>query len=241
MFTLDQVVPWGRSFDEYRRMFALTEAELGLRIIGCGDGPASFNAEATRRGAKVISCDPIYRWETAEIRERIAATYDQILDQTRRNAEEFVWDSIQSVEELGQVRMAAMQDFLADYGPGKRQRRYVDAELPTLPFSDRSFDLALCSHFLFLYTSQLGEAFHRSAIQEMGRLAGEVRVFPLLTLGGRRSPYIDTIVDDLQNSGHDVSIEDVPYEFQRGGNQMLRIRALRSSNSIVRDGSLTRW
>ena len=24
MFALDEVVPWGRSFDEYRRMFALT-------------------------------------------------------------------------------------------------------------------------------------------------------------------------------------------------------------------------
>ena len=226
MFTLDQVVPWGRSFDEYRRMFAITEAELGLRIVGCGDGPASFNAEATRRGARVISCDPIYRWETAEIRDRIAATYDQVLDQTRRNAEEFVWDSIQSVEELGRVRMAAMQDFLADYGPGKLQSRYVDAELPTLPFSDGLFDLALCSYFLFLYTSQLGETFHRLAIQEMARVAGEVRVFALLTLGGLRSPYIDTIVDDLHNSGYDVSIEDVPYEFQRGGNQMMRIRVV---------------
>jgi hypothetical protein len=226
MFTLDQVVPWGRSFDEYRRMFALTEAELGLRIVGCGDGPASFNAEATRRGARVVSCDPIYRWEMAEIRERIAATYDQILDQTRRNAEGFIWDSIRSVEELGQVRMAAMQDFLADYGPGKLHSRYVDAELPTLPFSDGSFDLALCSHFLFLYTSQLDETFHRSAIQEMARVAGEVRVFPLLTLNGRRSPYIDTIVGDLHNSGCAVSIEDVAYEFQRGGNQMMRIRVL---------------
>jgi len=29
MFTLEQVVPWGRSFDEYCRMFALS-----------GDGPA---------------------------------------------------------------------------------------------------------------------------------------------------------------------------------------------------------
>jgi hypothetical protein len=32
MFTLDQVVPWGRSFDEYRRMFDLTDDELGLRL-----------------------------------------------------------------------------------------------------------------------------------------------------------------------------------------------------------------
>ena len=224
MFTLDQVVPWGRSFDEYRRMFALTDSELRLKIVGCGDGPASFNAEATRHGTKVISCDPIYRWEMAQIRDRIATTYDEILDQTRRNADEFVWDSIRSVEELGQLRMAAMHAFLGDYGLGKVKGRYVAAELPTLPFFDASFDLALCSHFLFLYTDQLGEAFHRSAIQEMCRVAAEVRIFPLLALGGHRSQYVDQTVDDLRNSASDVSIENVPYEFQRGGNQMLRIR-----------------
>jgi len=160
MFTLDQVVPWGRSFDEYLRMFALTEPDLGSRILGCGDGPASFNAEATRLGARVISCDPIYRWTTAEIQERIAATHDAVLDQTRRNVEDFVWGAtIRSVEELGRVRMAAMQIFLDDYEAGRVAGRYVDAELPTLPFADGAFDLALCSHFLFLYTTQLGEAF----------------------------------------------------------------------------------
>lgn len=60
MFTLEHVLPWGRSFDEYRRMFALSDRDLTLRGLGCGDGPASFNAEATRRRAAVISCDPIY-------------------------------------------------------------------------------------------------------------------------------------------------------------------------------------
>jgi hypothetical protein len=53
MFSLDQVVPWGRSFDEYVRTFALGEAELGLTILGCADGPANFNAEAARRRIKV--------------------------------------------------------------------------------------------------------------------------------------------------------------------------------------------
>ena len=224
MFTLEQVVPWGRSFDEYCGMFALSDGDLALRILGCGDGPASFNAEATRRGAAVISCDPIYRWEAFHIRERIAATYDQIIDQTRRNVDEFVWSSIRSVEELGQVRMAAMEDFLNDYSQGKTQGRYVPAELPTLPFSDFSFDLALCSHLLFLYSIQLSEGFHRTAIQELCRIAQEVRIFPLLALGGQRSPYIDGSVAELREAGHDVSIENVPYEFQRGGNQMIRIR-----------------
>ncbi len=76
MFTLNQVVPWGRSFDEYRRMFALTDDDLKLKIVGCGDGPASFNAEATRLGSAVVSCDPIYRYNVEQLRERIASTYD---------------------------------------------------------------------------------------------------------------------------------------------------------------------
>ena len=67
MFTLEHVVPWGRSFDEYRRMFTLADADLDLTIIGCGDGPASFNAEATLRGGRITSCDPIYRFEKSRI------------------------------------------------------------------------------------------------------------------------------------------------------------------------------
>jgi hypothetical protein len=224
MFTLDQVVPWGRSFDEYRQMFALTDAELGLRIIGCGDGPASFNAEATRRGATVVSCDPIYQYDVEQIRSRIESTGTQILNQTRQNAGEFVWTTIRSVEELGAVRMAAMSDFLDDCPAGKAQGRYIDAALPNLPFPDASFDLALCSHFLFLYTTQLGEAFHQEAIREMCRVAREVRIFPLLALGATKSPLVDRMADAFESQQMSVSIETVPYEFQRGGNQMMRIR-----------------
>ncbi len=170
---------------------------------------------------------PDYRWEAAQIRERIDATYEQILDQARRNLDEFVWDSIRSVEELGEVRMAAMDDFLGDYGRGKSEGRYVEAELPTLPFGDMSFDLALCSHFLFLYSTQLDEAFHHGALRELCRVAHEVRVFPLLALGGHRSPYVESSVAALRVEGHEVSIEKVPYEFQRGGNQMMRIEVRR--------------
>ena len=224
MFTLDQVVPWGRSFDEYRRMFALSDADLALNILGCSDGPAGFNAEATRRGDRVISCDPIYQFTTVELRGRIAATYDQILDQTRRNPDEFIWTTIKSVEELGHVRMEAMRVFLDDYDAGKAEGRYVEAALPALPFADRSFDMALCSHFLFLYTEQLGEDFHRSAIAELCRVARDVRIFPLLALGGKPSPYVGLVADQARAAGHDVVIERVPYEFQRGGNEMMRVR-----------------
>ena len=227
MFTLDQVVPWGRSFDEYQRMFALTDDDLQLKIVGCGDGPASFNAEATRLGSTVISCDPIYRYGVEELRQRIASTYDQILEQTRRNEREFVWSTIHSVDELGRVRMAAMNAFLRDYPAGLTQGRYIVAELPDLPFGDTSFDLALCSHLLFLYTTQLGEPLHRSAIREMCRVARDVRIFPLIELGGAPSPLVERMVEACDGQGYDVSIEVVPYEFRRGGNQMMRIRRAR--------------
>lgn len=226
MFTLDNVVPWGRSFDEYQHMFALTEDDLDRRILGCSDGPASFNAEATRRDHRVVSCDPLYRFERSQIQERIASSYQQILAQTRLNLHEFVWGhGIRDAEELGQVRMAAMQLFLDDFESGLHEGRYVDAQLPTLPFEDGAFDLALCSHFLFLYSIQLGEAFHRAALRELCRVAPDVRVFPLLAMGAERSPFVDRCVDDLREAGHLVTIERVPYEFQRGGNEMMRVRS----------------
>jgi len=210
-------------------MFALSDADLQLRILGCADGPASFNAESTRRGAAVISIDPLYRLDTGTIRDRIAATYDQMLEQAQRNRQQFVWDTIQSVEELGRMRMQTMQVFLDDYDLGKRQGRYVDAELPSIALPDKSFDLALCSHFLFLYTEQLPLAFHQSAILELCRVAREVRIFPLLTMDGRSSPYVERIVDDL-NGSREISLETVPYEFQRGGNQMMRVRPLQAES-----------
>jgi hypothetical protein len=223
MFTLDQVVPWGRSFDEYCRMFGLTDSDLHLALAGCGDGPASFNAEATRRGGRVISCDPIYRCSVGEIQQRIADTFDEIIEQTERNVDQFVWTSMQSVEGLARARMAAMTEFLTDFAEGKAAGRYVDAELPTLPFADRAFDLALSSHLLFLYTSQLGGPFHLAAVREMCRVASEVRIFPLVALDGRPSELVADVADDLTRAGFAVSIEPVAYEFQRGATEMMRI------------------
>jgi len=204
-------------------MFALRETDLAGRILGCGDGPASFNAEAARRGVKVVSCDPLFAWKGPRILDRIRATYDQILRQTRQNRQQFVWDRIPSVEELGRIRMAAMKLFLEDFDIGAQKGRYVAAELPALPFRDKSFEMALCSHLLFLYTDQLTEAFHTAAILEMHRVASEVRVFPLLALDGRPSAHVPAVISRLRDAGREVTIETVPYEFQRGGNQMLRI------------------
>jgi hypothetical protein len=222
-FTLSEVVPWGRTFEEYRVMFALSEADLTTRILGCGDGPASFNAVATGKGAHVVSADPLYQFSDVEIRTRIAQTAVIVAEQTRRNVDEFVWSHFRSVDELIVARMSAMETFLNDYSEGKASGRYIDAALPALPFLDQEFDLALCSHFLFLYSEQRDVAFHVESILELSRVASEVRVFPLLEFGARPSRHLHGVIDALRSAGFAVSRVRVSYEFQKGGNEMLQI------------------
>lgn len=221
-FKLDNVVPWGRSFDEYVRMFDLTKDELTLSILSCGDGPASFNSVMKRHGNTVISCDPIYQLTAQELQMRITKTYDKVIEQTHKNQDNFVWDVIKSPKELSKVRMDAMREFLVDYEKGKQEGRYLAESLPSLPFGTKEFDLALCSHFLFLYTEQLSLEFHTASVLEMCRVAREVRIFPLIDLDLNRSDYVPIVSSELSEAGFTVEIRKVPYEFQRGGNEMLR-------------------
>jgi len=215
-------------------MFSLTEDDLDKTILGCADGPAGFNAQMSRRGHRAVSCDPIYRFTRQQLSSRIEQACTEIIEQTRKHMGNFLWSSIGSIEELRETRMSAMTLFLADYDDGKMQGRYIDAELPTLPFGDAAFDIALCSHFLFLYSDRLSLDFHRQSIMQLCRVAREVRIFPLIDLDLRPSPHVRPIVHSLEDEGFTVSIERVDYEFQRGGNEMLRVTA-RTSREDSRD------
>ncbi len=222
---LAEIVPWGRSFDEYRAMFALSDADLGRRILGCGDGPAAFNAEATVRGAQVVSVDPIYAFDAAAIAERIAAVRPQIEAGLRQAPERYCWDHFADVDALVRTRLAAMEGFLADYpGPGAGAR-YVAAALPTLPFDDGAFDLALVSHLLFTYSEHLGSEGHRAAIAELMRVAREVRVYPLVTLEGEPSAHLEAALALAEAGGWSAERMPVDYRFQRGADRMLQLRA----------------
>lgn len=223
--TLEKVVPWGRSLEEYCAMFNLGEAELQQKILGCGDGPASFNAELTAHGGAVTSIDPLYSFNSTEIAERIAETFDVVLQQADENRHLFTWNHITSVEHLGQIRKQAMDAFIADYDLGRKQGRYLPHSLPKFPLDSRSFDLALCSHFLFLYSEMLSLPFHWLAIQEMLRVSAEVRIFPLCGLDSRESPHLAPICERLSAAGIPFALERVDYEFQRDGHTMLRIQA----------------
>ncbi len=220
---LKEIIPWGRSFDEYRLIFDLSPDDLAGRTLGCGDGPASFNAEATALGHSVVSCDPVYTLSADEIDQRVRDRYDEVIAQVHKNPEEFLWDYFQDPDDLGRRRLGALQRFVGDFEAGKSEGRYVTAALPTLPFEEGQFDLALVSHVLFLYSEQLSFDLHVKAIEELLRVARQVRIFPLQTLARQVSPHLEPIRTHLAQKGCTSETRRVPYEFVRGSNQMLVI------------------
>jgi len=221
---LEKVVPFGRSLDEYKSMFALSASDLEKAIVGVGDGPASFNAEMFALDKFVISVDPLYVFRATDIETQFYAVVDNIITQVKATPGDWVWSYHTSPEQLKENRARVLRRFLVDYETGKTEGRYLIGKLPTLDFEADRFQLALCSHFLFLYSDHFSYQFHVASVREMLRVSTEVRIFPLLTLMREKSPYVHPLVENLKADGFAATVERVGYELQRGGNEMLRIQ-----------------
>lgn len=222
-FQLNSVVPWGRNFAEYRLMFNLSDEDLKKKIAGFGDGPASFNCEATEQGYSVTSFDPIYRFSAEDLRKRIEEVRKIVMKQMSENMENYLWTNIKNLDELENLRMSAMKIFLDDYEKGKFENRYICHELPDkLPFADNSFDIGLSSHFLLMYT-MLGYDFHIGAMTEMLRVCREIRIFPIVDLDAHKTELVSDVIKYFDKS-YDVEIKCTKYEFQKGENKLLIIR-----------------
>ncbi|MBX3422029.1 MAG: hypothetical protein KF752_10800 [Pirellulaceae bacterium] len=221
---LGSVVPFGRSLDEYQCMFELSATDLDKSIVSLADGPASFNAEMFALGRRVVSVDPLYSFDRADIERQFYCVVDDIILQIKRTLADWVWTYHASPDHLRESRIQTLGRFLDDFDLGRSQGRYVVGQLPNTQLPDNSFQLALCSHFLFLYADHFPYEFHRAAVLEMLRLAPEVRIFPLLTLMLEPSSYVPRLIDEMQASGYECCVRTVTYQLQRGGNQMLCVK-----------------
>ena len=56
---------------------------------------------------------------------------------------------------------------------------------------------------------------------ELCRVAGEVRIFPVVTLSGSRSAHLNAVLTAVEGAGLSGELVEVPYELQRGANKML--------------------
>jgi hypothetical protein len=220
---LKTVVPWGRSLEEYIDIFSLSDDDLNKKIIGCGDGPSSFNCAMHRQGRSVVSIDPVYEFSRDEIEERIHVAKDEIRPQLETSRDNYVWERFRSPDELIEYRMQTMSIFLNDYDEGKIQGRYLAYCLPTLPFADDIFDLALCSHLLFNF-QKLGYGFHLNSILEMLRISREARIFPVVDINGDTVPYRGMLIDELRLRGFSVELQPVRYRSLKKADSMMVVQ-----------------
>lgn len=212
-----------RTEDEYLGMFGLDMAALaGRRVLDCPGGAAAFVAAATRAGVQATAVDPVYAGDREELIGRAQAEAARGNAYVRANAHLFVWEHFADPADHDRRRREAVECFAADLRSAPH--RYVAASLPSLPFPDGHFDLALSSHLLFTYDDRLDLGFHLRAIRELLRVANDVRIFPTHSMRFERSALVEPVIGSLSAEGVDVVTRRSSYEFQRGGDELVVLR-----------------
>ncbi len=208
-----------RSFAEYSAMFDLA-SPLPASILDCCAGGSGFTAVAASRGVDAVAVDPAYALSQAELAENVRRSTAGGTQMVVDNADAFVWKWYGSRERRDELRAEAAEAFLADRA--RHPERYVEGELPKLPFHDGRFELAVCSHLLFTWANRFSESWHLEALRELARVAREVRVFPLVHQADAAPiPFLASLRSTLAAEGIASEIPRVPFEFQRDANEML--------------------
>jgi hypothetical protein len=219
-YEIDDVAFIGRTFAEYRRMFDLDVGGwTDRRVLDCPAGACSFVAEGRERGIEAVGADLLYDRSAAALAERCPRDIETAMAALDGVEDLYRWTFYDDVTELASYRQQAASRFLHDYA--HNGDRYVAAELPTLPFPDGAFDLVLSAHLLFLYDDRLSIGFHHRAVRELLRVGGQLRAFPLHGFDTERSDLVEPVVDALRADGYSVETRSVPFEFQRGADEML--------------------
>lgn len=226
LFELNTIFFFGRPYAELLKCFGVQEDELvGKTVLECPSGPSSFVAEANAVGIDAIGIDPLFYRSPSAIRDLALADFRVMFDRVRAASHRFAKRTYRSIAEAESIREAGLHRFLADYAPGKALGRYHEGALPSLEFEDRSFDVVLCGHLLFIYADTLDLAFHRAAIRELCRVAKEeVRIHPIVDNGSERYPHLDELLDLASVLGFEAKIQDVDHEFFQGTSRTLVLR-----------------
>lgn len=222
---LEDFLITGRTFEEYAAFFDLRAEELiGKKVLDCPGGASSFVAELRENGIDAHACDLLYRFEKEAILSQGLSSIEKIYADTSWMQDNRL-DFYGSVERHRAFRANALHRFYDDYDPA----HYRYAELPKLPYDDRTFDILLSSHLLFVYDDRLDIDFHIESVREMLRIAPEVRIFPLIDFKNSRadaeknlSPYAYEIAEMFGGE-----IIPVNFEFQKNGGYMMRIESRR--------------
>ena len=147
---LDRVVFIGRTYFEYIRMFDLGGYDLKRgAVLDCAAGPSSFTAEVRKQGCEAIACDALYGCQVETLKDKGAKDIEHTFQKVDDVPHLYVWKYYRDRREIIALRHKALECFVNDYPSGLKDGRYVRAELPQLPFPDRTFSLCCRATFCF--------------------------------------------------------------------------------------------
>ncbi|MFJ4770796.1 hypothetical protein ACIP88_17025 [Streptomyces uncialis] len=178
---IGDIVITARPFTDYTAQFALTTDDLlAGPVLDCAGGASDFAATVRSLGGTAVSTDPAYRQSPSHLTHRVERDLNRVRQWTATQPDRFPLD------ESGQWTHAqrwntAAGHFLEDFRRDRNENtgHYRAASLPSLPFPDDSFTLAVSGFLLFTYPGHFDLAFHLAAIRELTRVSADVRLHPL--------------------------------------------------------------
>lgn len=191
-----------RSYEEYCAMFKLADTDWKQGpVLDVAGGASSFTAQLNAMGVPAFAADPFYAGLTEDVIAAANKEIDTSSAKIAANAGAFDWSFYGTPELHRRHREQSMALFTEDFRREDAGSRYYSASLPNLPFESNTFEMVVCSHFLFLYADSFDEAFHAAAIAELIRVlkpGGELLIYPLVTLKWEVCPFIPSLLEGLQ-------------------------------------------
>lgn len=220
---LDKVALVGRTYNEYNRMFGISKDVLaGKKVLDVAAGVSNYCAIANVFGLDVTAVDPIYNLSPNEIQVRAEQDLDQVLNQLPYNKSNYNWSFYGDLNGVRVSRVKAYQTFLKDFERNKT--RYVTGDVLALPFADKSFDVSLVSHLMFLFDHLFNETEQILIFKELVRVTKEeILIFPTKNLAGENSKWVDLIIKNSEFLNIHFKIERSEFEFQKGNSLRLRV------------------
>lgn len=198
---------WVYNLDDYKKLFALSEADLQKSILEFPGYFSSCNAEITALGGKIVSLDPLYQLSPEQMAEHIDQLFKFRLSDWRQYLQKRPW--------LNTWRKNA-EKFLADYALGKQQGRY---QTPAAYSAEKMYDLLLSADYLFKNGNKVDQI-----MDQLCHMATEVRIFPLPNVE-HISSELGPLMLSFQQRNFGVEVRAISYPQRNDGKAMLRIWA----------------
>lgn len=210
---------WIYNLADYRHIFALNGPDFQKKMLIYPSGISSVNAELHALGHSVTSIDPLYRLSFKEMSDYVQKVLKENKVYLRQNLNILSAPNEAAAESVLAAWQKSAEQFLADYEEGKKQGRYRAQDCPDAHSNGQSFELLLCSDFLF---NAIAQNAPQKILNTLCASAAEVRIFPIEKSA---SSEIGPILLSFQQRNFGIELRSVSFPQRHNGHAMLRIWA----------------